>query len=154
MAPIANTITRSRLADYIATELCDLIETEVIDLSVGGQPDDDEVMDDIAETLDSESYGRVAALVSLAEGVESWLNAEDIAQAHKWRQEALPGRLARNGKRPFTVTGIISEDNGDRWAEVIWADNADEAAHIAGAKTAYAVKVAGVIEGRVEVTVS
>ena len=151
MDPIANTINRSRLADYIATELCDLIETEGIDLSVGGQPDDDEVLHDIANTLDSENYGRVAALVSLAEGVESWLNAEDIAQAHKWGQEALPGRLARNGKRPFTVTGIY-EDNGDRWAEVIWADTADQAAHIAGAKTAYEVKVAGVIEG--EVTVS
>lgn len=149
MDPIANTINRSRLADYIATELCDLIETEGIDLPVEGQPDD-EVMNDIANTLDSESYGRVAALVSLAEEIESWLNAEDIAQAHKWRQEALPGRLARNGKRPFTVTGIY-EDNDDRWAEVVWADDAAQAAHIAGAKTAYAVKVAGVIEGRVEV---
>jgi len=145
-----NPINRSRLAGYIATELCDLIETEGIDLPVDGQPDDDEVMNDIANTLDSESYGRVAALVSLAEKIEGWLANEDIGEAYKWRQAALPGRMARNAKRPFTVTGIY-EDNDDRWAEVVWADSADQAAHIAGAKTAYKVKVAGVIEGRVEV---
>lgn len=145
-----NAISRGMLADYIATELCDLIESEGIELAIDGQPDDDDVLHDVAHTLDSESYGRVAALVSLAEEIEGWLANEDIGEAYKWRQAALPGRLARNGKQPFTVTGIY-EDNGDRWAEVIWADSADEAAHIADAKTAYAVKVAGVIEGRVEV---
>lgn len=64
--------------------------------------------------------------------------------------ENLLSEERRDGKRPFTVTGIY-EDNGDRWADVIWADSGEQAAHIAHAKTGGAVTVAGVVEGDIEV---
>ena len=145
-----DTLHFSHIADLIIGELVGLIENEGFDLTPGEQDHPDLLMDDLANGLDSESYGRVAALLTLVESIEDTL--PDPATAYRWRNACLPGRLKRKDREPFTVIGTY-EATGQKWADTVWAKDADHAAALVegGTVTEEPVAVAGVIEGEAAV---
>lgn len=137
------------LSEYIMGELTRMIEREGIDLTT---PTETPVWEEIVNTMESVEFGRVAALVSLVEEMESGYAESDIADAERFRRACLPGLLKNKDREPFTVIGTYG-DNHQKWADTVWARGAGHAAALVegGTVTEEPVAVAGVIEGEVAV---
>ena len=140
------------LGDIIKTEQVELIESEGIELAWSPETDpDDEPLHDIRLTLDSESCGRVAALVELVEELAQ--RESDPVARYKLIEDCLPSRMAMARRKLFTVVGSYADEDGGRWADTVLAEDARQAEALvaAGLFTDSPVEVAGVIEGEVEV---
>lgn len=141
------------IGSQIKEELVSLIETEGIELDgMDGTPDD--LWEGISNTLDSEAFGRVAALVTLAENISRAFDGAVGATRfeEETRRACLPGKLRHKDRNPYTVIGIY-EENRQPWADVIYARNADHAAAIAQIEdeSGGELIVTGVVEGEQEV---